>query len=151
VAGGAGGAGGLSPELRERLRDELTSRARSAAPPEYHSLLHGHVNAGNVLVAETDERAWLVDVGSARYGHFGRDLLRALERLPGPDENCRAALEEAYFASAEGITRDDWRSAAGFYRLAYLLQQYCHAGRKGRDAAAELAALEAELESGGAS
>ncbi len=113
--------------LVESLGARLGELAESVPARRDWSLLHGRVNGGNVLVGGGS--ACLVDVGNAHYGHFGRDLARALERLCGPVENAQGWLLDSYFAAVEGVEAPEWQASRGFFETSLAVQQYRHWSR----------------------
>lgn len=124
------------------VRDDLRSAASAAARrrASSYALLHGRVNAGNVLVEGTN--ATWIDFGSAHYGEPARDLVRALHRLCAGADEASLFLAD-YLKNAPGDAADRIAESEPFYACDYLLLE---TGRQARLWSGEAGDLRAIVE-----
>ena len=109
----------------DALRDDLRRAAAKHGTSSY-ALLHGRVNAGNVLV-DGASAIW-IDLGSAHYGEPARDLVRALHRLCAGADEARLFLASDLKGAPRGAA-DAIAESEPFYACDYLLLE---TGRQAR-------------------
>jgi len=102
----------LPTSLISTLRARVVDAARSLPRRDGYELIHGHIFPANVRV--DGARAAFIDIGSAHFGDFARDVVRVLLRMCEDDAQ-RERFLARYLEHVRGVTRDDWERLAPFY------------------------------------
>jgi len=87
---------------------------------EVFELIHGRVNRDNFVI---NDRAVIIDLGTASFGHFAYDLIRAVHRFCEGDDRLEQLFLESYFAASVHVTPADYESVYSFYHVDYHLAQ----------------------------
>ena len=113
----------LSPyaprEVLRRLAAELRRAGGAVGARPAYELIHGHVNAGNLLIGESG--AFMLDLGAVHYGDAARDIVRALHRLCATPDEAKLLLDQ-YLADAGPGAAVHLERAEPFYACDYLVR-----------------------------
>lgn len=112
----------------EQARDWLAKWSPVLDQYRPYNLIHGRLNPGNILVSEAGQ-AYLLDLGTLRYGLGMTELTRALHRLcTNPEE--QKLFERAYFTAAPPDIEGWYRESRSFFEAEFHLSEACFASRQ---------------------
>ncbi len=121
------------PDLRPLTGADVRSWFRGfegdVEPKDVYSACHLRVSNTNLLVTDAGD-ARLIDVATARYGHPGIDVERALQRWCRRRKRLEAAFLDEYFRASARLTRSEWERVRPYFGASFHVTQVYRAAKE---------------------